>query len=372
MPAKGVEEIGLKRISKIISLFALSIAFIGIFFVTTVYAYETPDGSSIYQEQFHDEILFGPVLVGDEYTIIDLRMRLSGNWVQRGVFWYFYHNGQQLRNRWMQDSQGRWFWFHPTGRMATEWFQDAHGRWFFLNPRFGIAGHQTGIAEGVMITGWLQRGANWFFLNPRSGVRGHQSGISEGVMRTGNFILIHDTYHSFNSSGVWQGRSQAFDIRRHNSEVWPRSSSDVTTIPIRNLSAPNQSWLSAMNRAVNDWNNSNAHINFSQNSTSNNLTNVQNNANPWFGLIEMQVNTNTRHISRFNITLNHRTISNSATSLDNFITSVMSHELGHVLGLADNPTNVTGSNGSLMNHARNRNILISPLPVDIASVNLRY
>jgi len=53
----------------------------------------------------------------------------------------------------------------------------------------------------------------------------------------------------------------------------------------------------------------------------------------------------------------------------------MAHELGHAIGLRDGHRGAPlggGINASLMNHERNRNIVIRPQPFDIESVNLLY
>ena len=72
-------------------------------------------------------------------------------------------------------------------------------------------------------------------------------------------------------------------------------------------------------------------------------------------------------MTRFEITMNSRTINNRT----NFMTSVFAHELGHAAGLADNPAG-TAANDSLMNHARNRDIVLGPTAFDIQSVRILY
>jgi len=68
---------------------------------------------------------------------------------------------------------------------------------------------------------------------------------------------------------------------------------------------------------------------------------------------------------------NHAT--NNGHSILNVVTNVFEHELGHVLGLADNPTGV-GFNGSVMNSqtTRNRNTGPGITVIDVQSVNWLY
>ena len=52
---------------------------------------------------------------------------------------------------------------------------------------------------------------------------------------------------------------------------------------------------------------------------------------------------------------------------DNIIRSVITHEIGHLLGLKDNPP-VSEDNGSIMNYKRNRSSVFSPTEYDIQNV----
>ena len=263
----------MKKISKIFTV----LVFMNLLLIASTYANESPYGANEQEDISHGEVLFGPVLVGDDYTIINPLARLAGNWVQRGAFWYFYQNGRPLTNRWIQDAQGRWFWLHPSGRMATEWFQDVHGRWFFLNPRSGIAGHQSGISEGVMITGWMQRTSHWYFLNPASGRAGHRSGIAEGVMLTdwhnisGNYFFlnpprgqanhntgrpegarfnngvftINNVAQQFNVNGIWTGQANTSSITniRLSNTSWILTSNETFTPTVTTTPANQQGQL---------------------------------------------------------------------------------------------------------------------------------
>ena len=84
----------------------------------------------------------------------------------------------------------------------------------------------------------------------------------------------------------------------------------------------------------------------------------------WYGLT-------TSHFSngitvKAEIQINARTCSNSDTTRKSTIT----HEIGHLLGLNDNPP--IGANYSLMNHDRNRDTVYVPQPYDISNVKYIY
>jgi len=84
-------------------------------------------------------------------------------------------------------------------------------------------------------------------------------------------------------------------------------------------------------------------------------------------------------LTAFTVELNASIINTNTpgvTNLANVITSVMVHELGHSIGLNDNPTGAAVFNGSIMNSGtgadRDRNTLIAPKAYDITSVNSLY
>jgi len=129
-------------------------------------------------------------------------------------------------------------------------------------------------------------------------------------------------------------------------------------------------WRTNMDRALTNWNNSNANVTFVVNSTSNNRVRVTTFSTvAAYGLL-LSTSSGTQ-MTGFEVLLHHQRITNSASNLNNFITSVMAHELGHVVGLDDNPTGQTAT-GTIMHTNRNRNTLINPTTFDINSVNLLY
>ena len=73
--------------------------------------------------------------------------------------------------------------------------------------------------------------------------------------------------------------------------------------------------------------------------------------------------------TKFQIKLNSTTISNDATNFNNFVQSVLVHELGHILWLADNPSTTSSS---IMKYTRDRNTLTRPQSYDINDVNTKF
>ena len=147
---------------------------------------------------------------------------------------------------------------------------------------------------------------------------------------------------------------------------WPRSGS-LTRIPI-NVGAG--IWEGNMHSSVNSWNTHVGHfVRFEHSVASNNLAvkrlNMQ---GSWFGMAYMWVSGGSS-IVQFEIVLNHDHIVAQAINVNNYVRSIMAHELGHILGLADNPS--TTSN-TIMSHTRQRNIITIPQPFDIESVRIVY
>ena len=127
-----------------------------------------------------------------------------------------------------------------------------------------------------------------------------------------------------------------------------------------------------MNRGRLNWNNSLANVQFFENSTSNNRVFVE--PHRWTALGRIYYRSWSGHeLRRFDIYMNSRTIPESPTfNSPNFISSVFAHELGHAVGLRDNPVGGSPGNGSIMSSSRNRNIIAGPTAFDIISINILY
>ena len=164
---------------------------------------------------------------------------------------------------------------------------------------------------------------------------------------------------------------------------WPRTAFGATTSITYQPFNFNLSWQPGMAQGVQNWNTSNASVNFQPNANSNNTVRVLN-GNDWEALGRLRSHRSTSLTAesttvRFELELNVRTINahvnnNPNWSRHNVIESIMTHELGHTIALIDNPTGGGGraSNGSIMNQGRNRNVLTRPTNFDVISVNMIY
>ena len=182
-------------------------------------------------------------------------------------------------------------------------------------------------------------------------------------------------------TAAWNLHARWTNPNRHIN-FWTRpANSGTTTINIRNFSGTAPSgWGSPINRAINSWNNSSARVRFATNNTSNNrltFATRNNRVSSALGSLARTSGSGT-NLATFNISLyrggindyvaRHRNATLAAT-----IESVMAHELGHAIGLRDNPTNAPNSvNGSIMNHGRQRWVRLGPTATDTANANMIY
>jgi len=271
------------------------------------------------------------------------------------------------RDGWVSVS-GMWLFYIDDVRQ-TGWLQVGSDR-FFLNPPIGAFGHLWGEIEGRMLTGLVHDGSGFYFLNTAETTANHVSGRQEGAMIMGR-VNIDGSWLLFNRSGRWQGRFDSYPVYGQFSNYWwpPSITNRITTIPIRAFSfdAP---WQHALHTGINNWNGQHTPINFTTNWETNNTVSVESRAENWFGLTTSWSSGGLTH--RFEIVLNSRLLTAHAGNLSAYITSTFTHELGHVIGLRDNPERAPWGNGSIMNHSRNRNVLTAPTPWDVNNVNRIY
>jgi len=165
-----------------------------------------------------------------------------------------------------------------------------------------------------------------------------------------------------------------YDSMRHDTQ-WHHS----TTLRMREPTWGPTIIHAGVRNGMNNWNSRNTPVSFAFNSTSNNMIFTANlGANAPWGVIDMAVSG--RNVVQFDIFLNTSRLvaSNTAvTNLTNSVASVMAHELGHAVGLRDNPIGIAHVGVGLITNSimyinRNRNTLVVPTSFDVTSVNLLY
>ena len=185
------------------------------------------------------------------------------------------------------------------------------------------------------------------------------------------------------------------DTNRHYPRWWPPADSGMTTIPLSIHPNTSSAWLRRINAGVQNWNNVSFRTNVSFSAVvvpevqpaSHNVVSVVNYSN-WspliLGFMIPVVETGprfggellgqSRYLARFNIQLHSGNIERNAIELggnievDIVAASTMAHELGHVLGLDDNPNTPPGT--SVMHQGSVT--ITSPQEFDIVSVNMIY
>lgn len=130
----------------------------------------------------------------------------------------------------------------------------------------------------------------------------------------------------------------------------------------------NSVWVGHLDTARSNWNSSGAGVSIGRTSNSKATFTAAHYAQTWLGLYAP---SGVRGVNRvFSIKVNARTLNASAGSnLSQWIRSTSTHELGHALSLADNPST---SASSLMKHDRNRATLTKPTSYDVAEVKRIY
>lgn len=181
----------------------------------------------------------------------------------------------------------------------------------------------------------------------------------------------------------WNLHARWTNPNRHNPQWWRPVNSGTTTVALRNFNANfNSTWTNPMNLAIsgtNSWSRSTARVSFTTNSTSNNRVSIPrvNPSNPsGLGRIIYRERSGT-NLTRFDIelfseTINNHVRNNANATFANVVQSIMAHELGHAVGLRDNPVGASGRNDSLMNHNRQRWVRRTPATFDVNSVNMIY
>lgn len=146
--------------------------------------------------------------------------------------------------------------------------------------------------------------------------------------------------------------------------------SETGNVTVKSYSSNyNDIWVGIINDGIAAWNDSSANVSISTSSSSNNTIEAARYNDTWYGLTTQSYYVSTGYTTKFTIQINARTIADDATDTQNFATSTVAHEFGHVFWLCDNPNT---TEASLMKYSRDRNTMTTPQQFDIDNVNAKY
>lgn len=144
------------------------------------------------------------------------------------------------------------------------------------------------------------------------------------------------------------------------------SSTRTLTIRLLGTTTTNSTWLPIVTASCNAWNNSNADTNITTTTTGTSaytLTVDAFSTETWYGLTTTTLSGGVAQSAK--IEINTSTLGSSTS----FRRSTVTHEIGHLLWLKDNPST---SDYSLMRHDRDREIIYIPQMIDIYHMLTKY
>ena len=113
-------------------------------------------------------------------------------WVQSGSSWYYYYQGNIVRNAWIGN-----YWLGANGRMATNSWVD-NNRYYVGNDGAWIKGYENK-------TGWQKEGSTWYYYKNGSVVRNAWEGNywlgADGRMATNSWVDNNRYY--VGNDGAW-------------------------------------------------------------------------------------------------------------------------------------------------------------------------
>lgn len=221
------------------------------------------------------------------------------------------------------------------------------------------------IPNGKKYNLWLQdNNGNALTSNTSTGTSKYMTyAVTAG---TPYFIVVNG---SESSSDNWSStQSYALSLKSINFSYLPSNNYSGTGSITVDTSALVSPYSNYFTNAMNSWNAAISTVNFSKDTSSKNKVYLDSYDDVWYGLHQPWVYTSDKSFSHFEIKINQRTLNNDSTSSNRaiYFQGTMTHELGHALGLDDNPqTNAT----SLMKHDRNRNTVTGPQIFDTDAVS---
>jgi len=182
--------------------------------------------------------------------------------------------------------------------------------------------------------------------------------------------------HSIRLNATWVSTGAHRNTRYHLGSWFPLAVIDLRSGVVITDNTINRSvWLSAMSTGTHNWNSNTANIAFDTRSNSSNTVTVAAHPHDLFHLgWVLPRNVSGTQRNNFDIVLNTTAVtfwsSSTGVSQASIVTCTMAHELGHTIGLRDNPTGASEST-SIMNDW-GTSTPIRPTQFDINNVNLLY
>lgn len=170
-------------------------------------------------------------------------------WVQNGSSWYYYYQGNIVRNAWIGN-----YWLGADGRMATDAWVD-NGRYYVGSNGEWVKGAQRQVETKKH--GWIESGTSWYYLDSQGNVArnawvGNYWLGADGEMATNSWV-DNDRYY-VGANGVWEKDKKREERKRgwkKENNVWYYYNEDGSLA--RNKWAGNY-WLGADGKMVtNAW-----------------------------------------------------------------------------------------------------------------------
>ena len=190
------------------------------------------------------------------------------------------------------------------------------------------------------------------------------------MIRQGSSPFVPTRTRTLTATWVRTGRSGGWNANQHDNMWYQHARIHLNNVGVL------ASWQSPVSTAIRNWNNSRAHVYFvTTNALSNSVITTPSDSNNLGWVESTEASTNNSQTIAFRIILNTKRINEVAQSNTIGLSStdvargVMLHELGHVVGLKDNPG---GTEPSVMRTVTNTLALTAPTQHDINNVNSLY
>ena len=105
---------------------------------------------------------------------VNKRLNMKNGWYKTGGYWYYYKNGNMVKNAWAQDSKGLWYWLGSDGKMVKSNIINWRDNKYYLKSDGSMAsaewikfdnGWRYFAKDGKMVIGWLRYKNNMYYLN---------------------------------------------------------------------------------------------------------------------------------------------------------------------------------------------------------------